>query len=730
MKEREVGRGWTLGVRSAVTTLAHAGATTAERRAASVVAGTLAGLLAFGCTGSTPETGAVSVQLVGQGASGSDYRLRDAQAYVVAADGTSTLLFDTEDDPDRMRITQELDVGDYTLELRDGWRLERLDEDGPVDVDSELVSPNPIAFTITASETTSLLLEFQVEGEDDPIGMGTGELDVSIGIREPDAGPAPETALSDLAVSEGALAPAFDPAITDYVVALPLSAQTLRITPEAPAGVTITVDGSTVASGDTSAPIDLLLGDTDILVEVSRGGNRTTYTVIARRGFALAQTAYVKPGAIDAEDQFGLGLAMDGDTLVVSTPFEDSSASGVNGNPLDNVFSSSGAAYVFVREPEGWVQEAFIKADVARGSTYFGASVAIDGDTLVVGAPKDDRSQRNAGAVYVFRRAEGAWSQVARLEAPTPQTDAELGGVVDIHGDTIVASALYYDSPLATNAGAVYVFREDDGEWGFEASLVDNQASISEYFGAGVAIYGDTLVVGAQGEDSASSEVNGNQTDNSASGSGAAWVYERSGTSWTRTSYLKAFNSGEGDGFGISVDFDGTTILVGARGEDGGATGVHRIEDAPNDDLVSNSGAVYAFVRSGESWRPTAYVKATVTDVNDGFGASLAIDGGAFVVGSRAEDGGQSGLDADPEDDTLDSAGAAYRFVRAAGEWIQERYIKASNPDAGDHFGEAVAVSGGRVAVSAIGERSAATTVNGNQLENSALNAGAVYVFE
>ena len=129
-----------------------------------------------------------------------------------------------------------------------------------------------------------------------------------------------------------------------------------------------------------------------------------------------------------------------------------------------------------------------------------------------------------------------------------------------------------------------------------------------------MAVSGDTVVVGAIGEDSNATGVNGDQSDNSATDSGAAYVFVRSGTNWSQQAYLKASNTGAGDHFGISVAVSGDTVVVGAHGEDSNATGVNGNQ---SDNSAIDSGAAYVFVRSGTNWSQQAYLKASNTGADD-----------------------------------------------------------------------------------------------------------------
>src|SRR5207248_644726 len=139
-------------------------------------------------------------------------------------------------------------------------------------------------------------------------------------------------------------------------------------------------------------------------------------------------------------------------------------------------------------------------------------------------------------------------------------------------------------------------------------------------FGRSVAISGDTVVIGAEHESSAATGVGGNQADNSASAAGAAYVFVRSGTTWTQEAYLKASNAGANDGFGESVAISGDTVVVGAANEDSHATGVDANQA---DESAADSGAAYVFVRSGTTWAQQAYLKASNTGAGDEFGSSV-----------------------------------------------------------------------------------------------------------
>ncbi len=463
----------------------------------------------------------------------------------------------------------------------------------------------------------------------------------------------------------------------------------------------------------------------------------------------VAQQAYLKASNTGMHDAFGTSVSVSGDTVVIGAPGEDSSATGVNGNELDNGALSAGAAYVFVRDGIIWKQEAYLKASNAEELDLFAESVAVSGDTIVVGALYEDssatgvngdqnnNSRKSAGAAYVFVRSGTSWSQEAYLKASNAQANDWFGLAVAVSGNTIVVGA-DHESSNATgvngdqsdnsvpSAGAAYVFVRSGTSWSQEAYLKASNPDPYDLFGRAVAISGDTIVVGARQEGSNATGVNGNQSNNSELTSGAAYVFRRSGTSWSQEAYLKASNTDWGDQFGYSVAVSGDTIVVSAPVEDGCATGVNGTGDGNG---CFASGAAYLFHRSGSSWSQLAYLKASNTEGNDGFGCSVAVSGDKVVVGATGEASGAFGVDGDQLDNSVPSSGAAYVFIRAGATWEHRAYLKASNTDEEDWFGFSVAASGDTLVVSARGESSSATGVNGDQGDDGAQLSGAAYAF-
>jgi len=405
--------------------------------------------------------------------------------------------------------------------------------------------------------------------------------------------------------------------------------------------------------------------------------------VFVRSGTTWSQQAYLKASNTETNDSFGFSVAVSGDTVVVGAVLEASSATGVNGNQSSNITQGSGAAYVFVRSGTNWNQQAYLKASNTGSNDYFGWSVAASGNTVVIGAERED------------------------------------GSATGVNGNQ--------SDNGAPDSGAAYVFVRSGTNWSQQAYLKASNTEAGDSFGGVVSVSGDVMVVGAYKESSSATGVNGNQSDNGAPNAGAAYVFVRDGTNWSQQAYLKASNAGTNDYFGWSVAVSGNTVVVGAFGESSSATGVNGNQ---SDNSARDSGAAYVFVRSGTNWSQQAYLKASNTEAGDGFGGVVSVSGETVVVGADREDSSADGVNGNQNNNNIQDSGAAYVFVRSGTHWSQRAYLKASNTGTNDFFGYSVALSGDRVVIGAYGEASSATGVNGNQNDNSAqYYAGAAYIF-
>jgi hypothetical protein len=390
-----------------------------------------------------------------------------------------------------------------------------------------------------------------------------------------------------------------------------------------------------------------------------------------------------------ADDHFGFSVAISGSTVVVG-------ALGKN--------SYAGTAYVFIHTKTGWSRGSELTASDHAVGSAFGASVAIDGLTAVVGAP--DKSS-GAGAAYVFVHGTTGWSQQAELTASDGAADDSFGYSVAISGSTAVIGADGNNS----GTGAAYVFVGSGGSWSQQAELTASDGLPRDLFGHSVAISGSTVEVGAPDAN----------TD-----TGAAYVFVASGSTWSQQAELTASDGAEGDYFGSSVAISGSTLGVGADGSDSGA------------------GAAYVFVSSGSFWSQQAELTASDAAASDEFAQSVAISGSTVVVGApgnnasrgaayvfvlpsqQAELTASDGAGSDRfgysvalsgstavvgADGKNSGTGAAYVFVHTGTGWSQQAELTASDGAEGDEFGFSVGVSGSTVMVGAPGKNSSTGTV-------------------
>lgn len=477
----------------------------------------------------------------------------------------------------------------------------------------------------------------------------------------------------------------------------------------------------------------------------------------------LTQRGYLKAGVVDSGDMLGGSVAVsdDGSTLVVGASWDASNASGVGGSETNNSYTGAGAVHVYVRGVGGaYTRQAYIKASNPYPAVYFGRTVSLsaDGNTLAVGSEREASGGRGvegaqspytaygSGAVFVFTRVAGVWSQQAYIKSSNSdpgdffwQIDLSADGnslAVGASRESSNATGIGGDQSNndATWSGAAYVFTRSGSTWTQDAYIKASNAEANDSFGAAVALSSDgtTLAVAAHTEDSGSAGVGANQADNSANGAGAVYVFRRGPSAWTQESYIKASNPNSTDFFGAILDMsaDGNTLIAGAYREGSAATGING-DQANNSALVA--GAVYVFARSGVTWSQEAYVKASNTDAADSFGWAISIssDGNTFAVGAPYEDSAGDGIGADASDNSVSESGAIYVFRRRDGAWHQVFYVKASNSDASDQLGASVGLSGdGNTIVSgAPQEDSAATLVDGDETSNATSNAGAAFVF-
>ncbi len=346
-------------------------------------------------------------------------------------------------------------------------------------------------------------------------------------------------------------------------------------------------------------------------------------------------------------DRFGLGVAMSAERAVIGAQ---------NGDAASPDF---GAAYIYRREANTWVFEQKIVASDGALGDQFGFSVAISGDTIIVGAPGvPGATGVSEGATYIFVRTAGVWTEQARLTATSPMTLDAFGTSVAISGETALIGVPGDDDLAGVDQGSAFVFTRSGDTWAMQAQLLASDAAASDAFGFSVALHADTALIGAR-------------LDNGAAGvdQGSAYVFTRSGTAWSEQAHLFASDAAPADHFGFSTAVRADTALIGARLDNG---------PAGND-----QGSAYVFTRTGASWSQQQKLIASDAGSLDFFGTAAALHDNTAIVGAR-NDNGPAGND----------QGSAYVFTRSGVVWTQRAKLTAPNAAALDFLGSAVAIVG------------------------------------
>ncbi len=385
------------------------------------------------------------------------------------------------------------------------------------------------------------------------------------------------------------------------------------------------------AIGDVFSTALALSADTVMAASPGKTSGQGETYVFTHVGAAWTQQAILKAAGGSSSDSFGGAVAVSGDTALIAA---GSQALG------------QGAVYVFQRTGASWTQQTKLTASDAAPGDNFGSS-AIDGDTALIGAS----AKANQGAAYVFVRSGGAWTQQAKLVASDAVNGDAFGISVSIQGDTAVIGAV----GKSANQGVAYVFVRSGTTWTQQAKLSASDAGVQGSFGSCVSVGGDTILVGARSKDSFK---------------GGAYVFLRSGTTWTEQSKLAPADSATGDNFGLACSLEGDTALVGAYGKNAAA------------------GAAYVFTRSGAAWSQQAKLTASDATSRDVFGYAVSLNDNTALIGAYAHAG----------------QGAAYLFTRSGSAWTQQFELTAPDAAGGDAFGASVALYKGAMLVGALGK--------------------------
>ena len=320
----------------------------------------------------------------------------------------------------------------------------------------------------------------------------------------------------------------------------------------------------------------------------------SAYVFVNNSGVWTAQAHLVATDGTGGGRRLGSAIAISGDTVVL----------GAFGDNVND--SASGSAYVFVRNNGVWSEQAKLVPDDGARLDQFGISVAIDGDTIVVGAHQDDDRGDRSGSAYVFERQSGAWTQRQKLLASDGLSLSYFGKSVALRGETLLVGSYKADF-----AGAVYVFSSDNGVWSESAKLIPDDRQGNDQFGWSVALGEDFAAIGAI------------DTDDLGFGSGSVYVFDQAGGGWAQHSKLLATDGGINEQLGYCVAVDGDQIVSGAW-----------LKDDPEQD----SGAAYIFARVGSSWVQADKIFPSDPIPFGYFGASAAITDGTVFAGAYQDD--------------------------------------------------------------------------------------------
>ena len=336
---------------------------------------------------------------------------------------------------------------------------------------------------------------------------------------------------------------------------------------------------------------------------------------------------------------------------------------------------------------------------------WFGYDVAISDDYAIVGAHYEDEDangasfKRNAGSAYIFKLSAGVWVQQQKIVATDRAADNRFGYSVAIDGEYVIVGA----EGESSSAGAAYIFKRTGTTWTQQQKIVAADRAADDQFGRSVSISGEYAIVGAESEDH---DASGGNTESLA---GSAYIFKRTGTTWTQQQKIVAADRGRYDYFGAAVAISGDHALVGAHYED---------HDANGTNFVANAGSVYTFKQTNGVWSQQQKIVASDAGAQDVFGYSLAISGEYAIVGAEGENNDAGG------DNYRTDAGAAYIFKQTAGVWSEQQKIVPSDREKYDYFGVSVAINGNFAIVGAYWEDENTTG------SDSLSSAGSAYIFQ
>jgi hypothetical protein len=383
--------------------------------------------------------------------------------------------------------------------------------------------------------------------------------------------------------------------------------------------------------------------------------------VISRITLAHLETAKLFPSDANTDDSFGVSVAIDSNTAVVGAYKNDS-----NG-------SDCGAAYVYELTGSQWIEKQKLVPSDGSAGDQFGRSVAIEGNTIVVGSYYDDSN----GSAYVFTCSGGVWTQQQKLVAPDAAND-RFGCSVSIDNNAIVIGAYRYNN----YTGSACVFTRAGQNWNFQQKLTASDAQQGDHFGYSVAIDNNTIIIGAPYDDYSGLDY-----------AGSAYLYKKRDTMWVEQNILRASDSSQMAHFGNSVAIDGNWAVIGAY--------------ECNIGSINTAGAAYIFSQTGAGWvEQQKLFDANSPASGEDFGWAVAIKNDTILVGCPYDfvDGNKTG--------------SVFEYVLDGSTWVLSDRLAAGDANTDDKFGSSLALSGRHIIIGA------------PYNSNNGKSTGSAYVFD
>ncbi|QPB82040.1 hypothetical protein CWC22_003055 [Pseudoalteromonas rubra] len=371
-------------------------------------------------------------------------------------------------------------------------------------------------------------------------------------------------------------------------------------------------------------------------------------TALAGHSFAAPDRLLANDGK--AEDYFGYGAAIDGNTVVVGAHKAD-----ING------INDGGVGYVYVLGEKGWQQQAKLVAKPLSADDTLGGKVVLKNDIAMLGGMRRDDKGKDAGAVVAFARKADTWTQTEIFTAPDAKPGDAFGQSVAFTDKLLVIGAPRNDAK-ANDAGAAYIYTRSGDTWRYQSKIMASDGAAGDLFGIDVAVDGNTIVVGAD------------LHDKTAENAGAVYIYVQDGEQWHQQAKLMASDGGDTDIFGVRVAISGDTALISARRDDVEGLGV-------------DAGSAYIFERKGTRWTEAQKLTSPDGAADDRFGRGVALSGDTAIISAMNHDA--QGKD----------TGALYVYKKRADGWHYSSKVVANNAQPGDQLGWNVGLSDGKAVI-------------------------------